>query len=703
VKRLLVSSLLAVWCPVYAITWGFDHDGDMQGWLAQDAAFLGALGSTYATLGSEVRDGIWRISAPRYQEGRFPVVGLLSPPLGYRSDLFDRVQIRCRVIHPAPIRGVFVVDWTNEHNDWNAPSQNLIEYLFSASLAQTYTSQWQEVTLGDLKSGPVDTGSQQLLWDGELREINLLLVLAEVSGRQLTWKGTPGDIPEAVEIDWIRLTGAAELLQGEILPPAFTEDIPFGRLFAPAVFQPISQRSLAADCDDPALSGALGDLDADGDLDLLAPWTDLATRQHGWLTAVNAGGGQFLHSRKEEVASGGRLAGVDIDRDGRMDVVATAGSYLNTRYLHNEAESGWSVELEIDGRLLAGVGDLEGDGDADVWMGEHLGRADRAQWVYPNQGGRLASEPLLLGSELVAQGFHPGRLVPSPMPDGRTAQRWWSNTGQRLVYWSDALEPVIMALPFSDSYGLYCGDLDLDGDYDQVYADLQGFEQVPLFKGVHLLVNRGNGTADTLAWPQDLDLISQVEFVDLSGDSRPDMVFVDSDVRQPAVVVALGVDEGLPIQEGRYPISGRGGNILTGDVDNDGDLDLVVYERHVAGEGGVHVLLNRLTEGVTAVAAENASPLPVGVVLSPAYPNPFNAATVIPVILPADATHVSLVVYDLLGQPVRKLVDGPLSAGTHLIRWDGTDDRGVALASGVYVYRLPAGGTAAVGRVVLVR
>jgi flagellar hook assembly protein FlgD len=71
--------------------------------------------------------------------------------------------------------------------------------------------------------------------------------------------------------------------------------------------------------------------------------------------------------------------------------------------------------------------------------------------------------------------------------------------------------------------------------------------------------------------------------------------------------------------------------------------------------------------------------------------------------LPDDATHVSLVVYDLLGQPVKRLIDGPLNAGTHLIRWDGTNDRGTALSSGVYVYRLRAGGTAAVGRVVMVR
>ena len=199
-------------------------------------------------------------------------------------------------------------------------------------------------------------------------------------------------------------------------------------------------------------------------------------------------------------------------------------------------------------------------------------------------------------------------------------------------------------------------------------------------------------------WP--LYLTFAIAFIALallvSDRVRPDMVAL-------LVVVALGVDEGLPIQEGRYPISGRGGNMLIGDVDNDGDLDLVVYERHVAGEGGVHVLLNRLADEVTAVTSESGSALPAGVSLSPAYPNPFNSSTLIPVSLPVDARQASLVIYDLLGQPVRRLIDGPLGAGAHVVRWDGTDDRGAALSSGVYVSRLQAGETKAVGRVVLVR
>ena len=49
-------------------------------------------------------------------------------------------------------------------------------------------------------------------------------------------------------------------------------------------------------------------------------------------------------------------------------------------------------------------------------------------------------------------------------------------------------------------------------------------------------------------------------------------------------------------------------------------------------------------------------------------------------------------VYDLLGRPVRTLWDGPLPAGNHRLRWDGRNEAGQAVASGIYFARLEAGG-----------
>jgi len=74
--------------------------------------------------------------------------------------------------------------------------------------------------------------------------------------------------------------------------------------------------------------------------------------------------------------------------------------------------------------------------------------------------------------------------------------------------------------------------------------------------------------------------------------------------------------------------------------------------------------------------------------LLPNYPNPFNSSTVLPFQISASAASTSLRIYDLLGQPVRTLLQGALQPGHHQVVWDGRDDRGHAVASGTYVSRL---------------
>ncbi len=71
-------------------------------------------------------------------------------------------------------------------------------------------------------------------------------------------------------------------------------------------------------------------------------------------------------------------------------------------------------------------------------------------------------------------------------------------------------------------------------------------------------------------------------------------------------------------------------------------------------------------------------------------PNPFNPTTRIRFTVPEDS-KVSLLVYDVAGREVRALVNGERPANHYEIEWDGKDNRGEAVASGVYFYRLQAG------------
>jgi len=71
------------------------------------------------------------------------------------------------------------------------------------------------------------------------------------------------------------------------------------------------------------------------------------------------------------------------------------------------------------------------------------------------------------------------------------------------------------------------------------------------------------------------------------------------------------------------------------------------------------------------------------------YPNPFNPATVIEYALPR-ASEVKIKIYNILGQKVRDLVDEFQEPGYKMIHWDGTDDSGKEVSSGIYFYRIVA-------------
>lgn len=103
----------------------------------------------------------------------------------------------------------------------------------------------------------------------------------------------------------------------------------------------------------------------------------------------------------------------------------------------------------------------------------------------------------------------------------------------------------------------------------------------------------------------------------------------------------------------------------------------------------------------TAVEMSEAS-TPPAFSLAQNAPNPFNSNTVIRFALP-QPSQVELAIYNLLGQPVAVLVQGPSAAGTFSVHWDGRDQAGQAVTSGVYLYQLRAGGYTEVRKLLLLR
>jgi glucose/arabinose dehydrogenase len=115
-------------------------------------------------------------------------------------------------------------------------------------------------------------------------------------------------------------------------------------------------------------------------------------------------------------------------------------------------------------------------------------------------------------------------------------------------------------------------------------------------------------------------------------------------------------------------------------VDEDGEL----YALDLSG-GGIYRF-----DGA-ATSAEEPDPLPSGFELSQNYPNPFNGQTVIPYSLSKEA-QVKITIYDLRGRSVSRLVDGYRPAGRSTVQWNGADQAGRPLPSGVYTVQLAVDG-----------
>jgi hypothetical protein len=155
---------------------------------------------------------------------------------------------------------------------------------------------------------------------------------------------------------------------------------------------------------------------------------------------------------------------------------------------------------------------------------------------------------------------------------------------------------------------------------------------------------------------------------------------------------------------------------------SDGEFHLAVLGRGVGLEGAGEILRLTADQPFTPTATDlelrdtanadlpgqiegspTAAPdAPVAFRAAPPAPNPFNPSTTIAFELPA-GQDVRLAIYGLDGRRVRSLLQTALPAGRHATRWDGRDDRGRTVASGMYLYRLEAGPWSASGKLELVK
>jgi hypothetical protein len=388
------------------------------------------------------------------------------------------------------------------------------------------------------------------------------------------------------------------------------------------------------------------------------------------------------------------------------------------------------------------VNDIEGWGEADDQFGFSLASGDfNGDGFYDlavGAPGEAVGELAGAGAVNVLYGSDAGITADN--------NKQWYQDVNGVEGWSET----------GDQFGfsLASGDFNMDG-YDDLAIGAPG-EAVGQLAGagaVNVLYGSDEGitAANNKQWYQDVNGVEgwsetgdQMGYSLASGDFDGDR-YDDLAIGAPgeavgqlagagAVNVLYGSDAGITTSSNKQWYQDTenvedtseaddrfGAALSTGDIDGDGFDDLGIGIpgegiQQIAGAGAVSVLNgseNGITDtgnnfwyqgvesGDTSVPLAQRPQISMGP-LYPNYPNPFNAITTI-VYTVSRSSHIQIVVSDTRGRFVKTLVDEMKNIGHHTVQWDGQNEAGQQVGSGVYYYTVKRGAGTETNRMILLK
>ncbi len=341
------------------------------------------------------------------------------------------------------------------------------------------------------------------------------------------------------------------------------------------------------------LAVVLGDLDNDGDLDAF-----IGNQYHSEVW-VNNGAGAFTDSgQRLGNVSFGDVALGDLDQDGDLDAfIATFNDNPDEVWLNDGhgffTDSGQRLNSSIDnsGRGVA-LGDLDGDGDLDAYVvnGSMFSTEYDSVWFNDGTGTFTNSNQFLDSSntKAVVLGDLDGdgdldAFVGNGYEVGAQHNRVWLNNGRG--YFSNSGQN----LGDENTWALALGDVDSDGDLDVLVGNDSGYKtEIWLNDGQAHFSNSGQNLGSSF--------VRAVALGDVDGDGDLDAIISYDGPDQ----LLLNNGSGIFTNSGQNLGNEVAGGLDLGDVDNDGDLDFFAGNYNLSGTDNANrVYLNRIVPHLT--------------------------------------------------------------------------------------------------------